>query len=328
MQELKITMLGASGVGKTTLLTVMYEQFESCIDAVNLQLTPDNDTSAILQERLAELKSLLNQFTAKGRVGIEGTEALAGPQSLQPYVLDIGKIGKEPSLRLSFHDFPGIYLSSNASSEEKEFVNSLIEKSSVILIAIDAPALMERGGKYHDLINKPQAIKDYFKKNLKSLQNPKMVIFAPVKCEKYLQTPQKTQELIDAIRKGYSNLIKHFQSSELNPWIVSILTPVQTVGEVIFYRIEEDSNGNPKFSFRKTKADAKYNPKDSEQPLRYILRFLLKLHIDGRQWKYLNFIRNWLGLDKELKEAVEEFAKGCKTTDGFTIMQGDKWINI
>ena len=82
MQELKITMLGASGVGKTTLLTAMYEQFETNIGNTNLQLTPDDESAAILQDRLIELKSLVDVFEARGRVGIEGTEAMAGPESL------------------------------------------------------------------------------------------------------------------------------------------------------------------------------------------------------------------------------------------------------
>ena len=44
MQELQITMLGPTGVGKTTLLTAMYEQFERNIGSTDLQLTPDDDS--------------------------------------------------------------------------------------------------------------------------------------------------------------------------------------------------------------------------------------------------------------------------------------------
>ena len=69
-QELKIAMLGPRGVGKTSLLTAMYEQFEDTIGQTDLQLTPDEESNAILQERLGELKGLLDDFEATG--GLEG----------------------------------------------------------------------------------------------------------------------------------------------------------------------------------------------------------------------------------------------------------------
>ena len=73
-KELNITMLGASGVGKTTLLTSMYEQFEATSRQANLHLKPDIETAAILERYLAQLKSLTYEFKADERTkGIRGT---------------------------------------------------------------------------------------------------------------------------------------------------------------------------------------------------------------------------------------------------------------
>lgn len=328
MQKLQITMLGPSGVGKTTLLTAMYEQFESNIGSTNLQLTPDEDSSAILQDRLVELKTLFDDLEARGRFGIEGTEAPAGPESLRVFKFGLGKKGDKPSLELHFRDYPGVYHEAKASSEEKQFVKQLLTESVAILIAIDAPALMEQNGKYHEKVNRPQQMKDLFNAALQNLDSPRMIIFAPVKCEKYLKDEKSRTELVERIRQGYSNLIDHFNSSGLNDWIVSVVTPIQTIGSVVFSRIELDEQKNPHFFFRKIRSDARYNPTDSEQPLRYLLRFLLKLHLDSRNWGFFNFIREWLGLDVHLRKAVDEFARGCKTTGGFTVLKGDKWLNI
>lgn len=44
MQELKITMLGPSGIGKTSLLTAMWDQFTDTIGLKTLQLIPDTDS--------------------------------------------------------------------------------------------------------------------------------------------------------------------------------------------------------------------------------------------------------------------------------------------
>lgn len=329
MPELQITMLGPSGVGKTTLLTAMYEQFENNVANTDLQLTPDENSSAVLQDTLIDLKSLLDSFEARGRIGVKGTEADAGPDSLRSFNFGLGKKGKKTSLTLRFRDYPGGYHSSTSTKDEKEFLRRLIMDSHVVLIAIDAPSLMEQNGKYHERVNRPQQIKDLFKDaySSKEIDEPKMVIFAPIKCEKYLKTKQKG-ELEKALREGYASLLDYFRSDNLSPWIVSVLTPVETVGSVILSRIEPDDLGNPHFYFRKTRHDAKYEPRNSEQPLRYLLRFLLKIHLDSRNWGKFNFLRSWIGVDNHLKTAVDEFARGCKTGDGFVIIQGENWLKI
>ena len=329
MQELQITMLGPRGVGKTTLLTAMYEQFESNIGSTNLQLTPDDESSAILQDNLVDLKSLLDVFEARGRMGIQGTEAIAGPDSLRSFVFGLGKKGKQPSLELCFRDYPGGYHEAKASAEEKKFVKELLRDSVAVLIAIDAPALMEdKKGILHEKINRPQQIKALFNAAYQDLEAPRLVIFAPIKCEKYLQDEKSAKELGERVREGYENLLNHFDSENLRPWIVNVITPVQTVGSVVFSRLELDPHNQPHFYFRKVSNDAQYSPQDSEQPLRYLLRFILKLHLEGRSWGDLNFIRDWFGLDDHLKKAVDEFARGCKNNGTFVVLKGEKWLNI
>jgi Ni2+-binding GTPase involved in maturation of urease and hydrogenase len=41
MHEVTVSMFGPRGVGKTSLLTTMYERFESDTSGANLQITPD-----------------------------------------------------------------------------------------------------------------------------------------------------------------------------------------------------------------------------------------------------------------------------------------------
>lgn len=334
MQELQITMLGPTGVGKTTLLTAIYEQFESNIGSTDLQLTPDDDSAAILQDRLIELKSLLDVFEAKGRHGIQGTEAIAGPESLRSFTFGLGKKGTAPSLQLRFCDYPGGYHETKATAAEKKFLTELVRESAVVLIAIDTPALMEKiskpekPGRYHEKINRPSQIKDLFKKVYQDLNSPRMVIFAPIKCEKYIKDTKSAKELAVKVKQGYDPLIQQFKSEPLTNKIVSIITPIQTIGSVQFSRLETDDQDNPRFYFRKTRHDEGYCPQDSEQPLRYLLRFLLKLHIDNQNWGYFNFLRNWLGLEDHLKKAVREFASGCKTTDGFDVITGQNLLDL
>ncbi|NCJ08598.1 hypothetical protein GS597_19205 [Synechococcales cyanobacterium C] len=324
MQELKVTMLGSTGVGKTSLLTAMYEQFATNIGKTDLQLTPDDESSAILQERLIELKSLLDDFEARG-----GVQATAGePTDLRSFVFGLGRRGKPPSLQLNFRDYPGGYHLAKATPDKRQFIKDLLEECVAVLIAIDAPALMELRGKWNELINRPQQITDIFRTAYQDIESPRLVIFAPVRCEKYMQTERSSLELVQRIKEEYQGLFDLFGSGTLLPNVVAVITPVQTVGSVVFSRIET-KDGMPHFRFRKIGHDARYSPKDSEQPLRYLLRFLLKLHLtNNRNWGFFNFIRDVFGMDDHLVNAIRELSIGCKSTGGFVVLQGDSWLNL
>jgi len=324
MHELKVTMLGSTGVGKTSLLTAMYEQFAGNIGKTDLQLTPDDESSAILQERLIELKSLLDDFESRG-----GVQATAGePTDVRSFVFGLGRRGKPPSLQLNFRDYPGGYHLAKATPDKRQFIKDLLEECVAVLIAIDAPALMELGGKWNELINRPQQITDIFRTAYQDIESPRLVIFAPVRCEKYMQTERSSLELVQRIKEEYRGLFDLFGSGTLQPNVVVVITPVQTVGSVVFSRIET-KDGMPHFRFRKIGHDARYSPKDSEQPLRYLLRFLLKLHLtNNRNWGFFNFIRDVFGMDAHLVSAIRELSIGCKSTGGFVVLQGDSWLNL
>jgi len=325
-QEIKITMLGATGVGKTSLLTAMYDQFENTIGQTNLQLIPDLKSNAILQEKLGELKSLVDEFEATG--GIQQTR-----RGVHSFIFDLGKKGGKPSIRLNFQDYYGDYLNANAPISDQETVQNLINESVIILITIDAPALMEAKGQHHDLINKPLQIKNILAKAFQELKEPRLVILVPIKCETYLQNAKSTQELLRRVKDEYANLLGFLSSELLLPWVVTVVTPVQTVGTVVFSHIDVIKEGGrkyPRFKFHKNYIHAKYRPKDCEQPFRYILRFLLKQEINrlNYHWGPFSFIRSWFNLDREIKEAAQNVVKGCKTDpqDGFAILQGKQYL--
>ncbi|NEP36011.1 hypothetical protein [Moorena sp. SIO3B2] len=312
-KELKVTMLGNRGVGKTSVLTAMYEQFSDTFEEADLQLTPDSESSALLQKRLGQLKALLDDFEATG--------GLEGDQKPQSFKFGLGKIGDKPSLQLTFQDFPGEYI-----DKDGEFVKKVMHECVAVLIAIDAPALMEANGKWHHLMNRPKQICDFFKISYGDLKEPRLVILVPVRCEKYLQNEEDAKKLRNCIKDKYAELFRLFKSENLLTKIACVITPVQTVGTVIFNNIRVE-NKKPHFYFRKISHDAGYSPKDSDQPLRYLLSFLLKLHY-GTKWGWFNPIRHWLGWDRYLLEAARQSASQCKSSGGFVIIQGEDKLFI
>ena len=326
-QELKITMLGASGVGKTTLLTSMYEQFEATSKQANLHLKPDIETAAILEKYLGQLKSLTYEFKADERKkGIRGTAATAGPESLPSYIFDLGRKEK-PSLRLLFRDYPGGYVLPSDVAGRK-FVHKLLRECAAVVIAIDSPAIMELNGRWHQLRNRPDEILTLFKTAYQNLDEPRLVILAPVKCETYVKDEASADQLIRRIKQEYAPLLKFLQEPSRANKVAVVTTPVQTVGCVVFWKIEVENFSTPRFYFRKTSINAKYSPQDSEQLLRYLLCFLFKAHLEDRRWPMFNMVRQIFNPDAQLKQAAELFAKGCKNTGGFSILQGKDLLTI
>ena len=130
MNTFNIAMLGGSGVGKTSLLTAMYDRFDHNVGQTNLQLTPDLEGNAILGECFAELRSMFECFEPVGQ-GIQGSS------EERRFRFELGKRGKRPSFRLYFIDYPGGYL-----IDRPQKVLEFIKESPVIIIAIDTPALM------------------------------------------------------------------------------------------------------------------------------------------------------------------------------------------
>ena len=318
MNELKITLLGPSAVGKTSLLTSMYEQFKRISVQANLQLIPDPESQAILNKRLQELKSITETFKVQPGAGIPGSS------EVRSFIFDLAEQEKKPFLRLHFYDYPGGYISDKASPKERKFVRELINDAAAVVIAIDTPALMMSKGKFNEYVNKPKQITAMFKEAYSNITEPRLVIFAPVKCEMEMRKGDRAaQQLLEMIKKEYADLLNFLSSPSLNSQVAVAITPVQTLGCVICTMISEPRKDYlPTFSFRKISRDAEYNPQDNDQPLRYLLRFLLKIHKEQRTPKFLQAVVGWMGLDSHLKNAVSEFAKGCKNTGGFAVLQG------
>ncbi len=318
MQEYRITLLGPTGVGKTSLLTSMYYLFEHANLGIEkaLQLTPELESSAIINRQLEKLKTLQDNFEATG--GITGTA------ESRDFIFELGRVAKKPELRLIFRDYPGGYLS---QIDKLNQVLEYIKTSEVIIVAMDAAALMEKesGISFNDHVNKPETIYDFFKNAFKEgLSGPKLILLVPVKCETYLQDEpeNRSEALRKSVEEKYKASLNYFQTEPLRSQLAVVVTPVQTVGNVFFSHIEIEQNGQPHFKFAKKTRNALYNPKDVEQPLRYLLRFLLKQHLEARSWWH-RFNNALFRFDQDFEDAIRVLSSGRKERgNGFYLLQG------
>ncbi len=308
---------------KTSLLAAIYDQFDKIIGQTNLQLTPDEDTKTMLDNRLTELKRMAIGDPNNPNYSIKVREGLRGNQEAISYRFSLGKTGFSPVMELEFQDYPGGYL-----GDKPKIVEDFISESVSVLIAIDSPALMARDGYYHEEFNIPDTIYNLFKETYKNLETPKLVILAPVKCEKYLQNKEDEQNLLNTVQEKYKSLINFFRSDALSAKVAVIITPVQTLGSVYCHAIELDENNEPIFHLRKFNGMAMYEPKDCDQPLRYLLRFLLRLYLEKRQQGAFKFLFKLLGQDTAFRDAVIEFANGCKNDSTFIVVQGSNLLRL
>jgi len=314
MLELEVLMFGPRYVGKTSLLTAMYYEYDREINKYKIQLTPESSTTRILGEKLGQLKALNEEFKLEEELREGGMATTSEPRD---FVFHLGIAGKEPKIKITLWDCPGGYLVENHQKGE-DFIKRHLTESVAVLIAVDAPALMEAKGKWHFSRNRPLDVKAWFQRIYPTITSNRLVIIAPIKCESYMKNEQSIKKLSARIKEEYNGLIQLFKSGNLEKQVCLVVTPVQTVGTVFFSSIQVD-NGTSRFIFKKPDIDADYEPKDNEQPLKYLLRFLLKDYLNKRTFGWLADI---FGNDKFLYQAIDDLASDCKTKDGFEIIHG------
>ncbi|MBW4493559.1 MAG: ATP-binding protein [Oscillatoria princeps RMCB-10] len=314
IQELNITMLGPSGVGKTSLLAAMYQQVQAIGNLT--QLKPSKVTQVRLHDRLMELQQMANQIESTGTT----VRTTVAPQS---FIFELQRPNNPPFLRLKFQDYPGGYL---ADAEYKGQVIQFLKNANTVIIAIDAIALMESRGKWNERINKPGQIVELFQEVYKDLNERRLVILAPVKCETYLRPGTDPGKLLASVVDGYDELINFFQTPELQDKVAVVVTPVQTVGCVVLTEIQVVDGEPQQYRFHKTFPGAACAPQDGDQPLMYLLRFLLKLYIDKQARGGFAWLVNLFAQNDQLGREVNAFANNCKKDTPFAVLQGDNLL--
>ncbi|WP_214105682.1 hypothetical protein [Acrocarpospora catenulata] len=307
-----VTMLGAVGVGKTTLLASMYERFRWVIGNVDLSVMPDDHgTSVVLQAYINDLQRITNSVRA--------TDGLAGTADMREYLFQVGRKARPPLFGLRFTDYPGKYLISPDADGGGKFDRAM-RRADVIVVAIDTPALMERDGRYHEFVNAPGVVIDTIIR-MTEVATPRLILLAPLRCERWMGSASDARELADRVTRAYRPLLGQIGAGDARIRTACVLTPVQTVGSVVFTRLEEDSTGHPIFHFKLRKAGLKYAPQDTDQLLRYTLRFLVNKYRRVGRGAFRTILEQVIGTDQALTSAIQEFSRDCKTSDGFAVLQ-------
>lgn len=294
LQELNIIMVGPRGVGKTSFLAAMHEEFETTFwDAgLNTWTSEETETRVALEDCKRVLKSIGDYRLQKQ---VNPTPPKDIPWEDKGLVFEIGSRGKK-FMRVRFTDPSGEYFKPKTEDQNKDYVRDKLNECDAVIIPVDSTALMEKKtgkvkaseiGDWHDDKNDPKHITRLLKDAYASLSRPRLVIFVPIKCEPYVKTERGAQDLLEHVQLGYRDLINFFREDARQDKIAVVIAPVQTIGHIAFSHAEKTTFDNgevyTKFIYNKTPLDAPYEPKNSDQPLRYVFRFLLNVFNESRK---------------------------------------------
>lgn len=181
MPDIQVMMLGARRVGKTSILASMINQFAKVTDNTNLVITKERGKA--IDEACDTIKGY---FAGEHKPDDIVTLDNNGTPGFDYFDIKMSIANKKDFAprKIRFLDCSGEWITNYTNEEE---ISDEIEKSDVIIIAIDSVLLMEEGGKYNGqnaVQNVSNFIMDKFRPG-ESINDHKMVLFVPLKCEKY-----------------------------------------------------------------------------------------------------------------------------------------------
>ena len=296
---MKVCMMGPKAVGKTTVLTAVFNEMQKQIAGTELNLIALGDTNAELITRQHQLTAMFK----KQEDIVDNKEQANNPQGgiaatayETRFDFSLGFIGKDPIMDLEILDFPGENV-----VKYPDNVKSYIKESQAVFLAVDTPHLMERDGDFNGVKNKPDIITQLFSEAINSIDSEKLIVFIPLKCEKYLNE-KRMPEIIARIEQEYQSLIDLFKC---NTNICCTIAPILTLGGVEFEDFSYHADGKvrlapddcPENVLYRYAGEKKYAPLFCSQPLYALLSFVAaqyKRESNPNDKNWLEKIKSWI----------------------------------
>lgn len=279
MADINVLMVGGRRAGKSSILAAMDKCCSHQLAGVEeLSVVRDDECNVSLALKLTELKRYFSPAYVKRNTFV----ADLNPSSVcNKYGFDVTVKNRGLPYKLSFRDVPGEWY---ASSEHEADIQAAIADSQVFIIAVDTPHLMEENdkalgyGKYHAEFNRVGEITRLFKTAFQNSSQPRMVLFVPLKCEKYFLRNEISQRwnmhnVVETLKKGYEELISFLTQSDVQENCTVAIAPILTLGGAEFDRFDENSYVG---IYRYT-ADPKYAPQYCEQPVLMALLYVITM---------------------------------------------------
>lgn len=276
VNELCFTALGPRGSGKTTLLACMCRKLEMEKPGTFYPASNDPKTSATLKEAYNDLVKAANSK--------EFSSGISATGELHKYTFTFLR---QKNAVVRFFDFPGSWLEPDNINNEK--VIEIIKRSAVILVAVNAPYIMEHDENYAAHYAGVDDIARLIRASLEENEDDKLVLLVPIKCEKYTKTAQDTRKMREKIKLIFQEVLGLIKNPVFKDRLAIALLPVHTVGCAEFKNFKL-GNLNVPIGETYIKTKEYFSPKNVEQPLHFMLNFLLNQFERGRRQRILGLI--------------------------------------
>lgn len=233
--EIKILMLGARRAGKTSLLAAVADTFKDESLKKHLiieEVTLNNGSRSTLSGKVDSFKKFMKDFDGKVILNDEDPT-----NTFHDYIIKVCLPGMSGEMRMTFTDANGeFYYQGDRNFDD---IKKKILEYDVIIVAIDSVYLMEAVNAENDLCSKTLSDAcnqvDSVHTLLSALNddngnNARLVIFAPVKCERWAKSGE-INKVTQRVEESYSTTIKALKAFSN---IEVMVLPVQTLGNVVF----------------------------------------------------------------------------------------------
>ncbi|MFI1030002.1 hypothetical protein [Streptomyces sp. NPDC020951] len=264
----KVSMVGPSRAGKTTLLTAILAETQAMLAGSGITLVMDEET---------EMRVRMNQKSL--RRAIEAREfdvsSLGGTQSMALYNVGLKALGNgTEGIPFSILDYPGSWLDPSsrarvaAAKDGWSECEAHIAESLMLLVPVESAVLMEAATPaqrrasadllgFEDII--PMARTWAQSRNLPQHRDePATLLLAPLKCETYFDDNggkgRAAAQLRQLVREKYRTIVETVEKESRNRAVRVVYAPIDTYGCVDLmegkWSEKTDSAGDPTLDFR------------------------------------------------------------------------------
>lgn len=235
MAQVNVIMLGGKRVGKSTILAGIMETLGMSGSLSSHFICEDStDYEAYsrfsIKEKYKNLKMLLNTRKPNTMFMTRGL----GDSKIQKYNISLRLSDKPGRLMVDFYDVPGEF----TNPQKLEFASEmlpLISNCDVFIVAVDTPYIMECSESINDAHNRIHDLEVALQNIIvKDKCDLKMVMFVPLKCEKWLQNGE-IDKVVAKVKSTYSTLL---QTLVAYPSMMVSILPIATVGGIRYKQME------------------------------------------------------------------------------------------
>jgi GTPase SAR1 family protein len=294
-KQITVTMIGAEGVGKTTLLATMYKELNSIKS--KFSIVAKNDTGNLLAKAFQTIKETIKAQ----ELHTEIIPFMPGTAGINEYRFEcLFKSKRE--FDFVFYDTKGGLLSSEDSDKEFKKFKVRLKQSQVIINVIDGAAYVAGSRLMADEVNLPTRVGEILSPILRD-EEPRLILFVITKCEKWLDEGEETQ-LLESFEERHANVLNLINN---NRWTRGLFLPVKTLGCYRFNYVTRKGDDDEKLVFHRVNHE--FKPEKIEQPLCEAFKFALG-HYHRNRSPLNKIIQGISGRKKAFEESRKELTCG------------------